>query len=151
MICVIQGCLSLVESSVLGCIVAQSRDRKWTVLRNGPCLASRTLLHPLSRWRPGGRDCWQNRRSPTRGIWTPTPLRAASLTGVTRQSGWRWTAARQPVPRFSRPLLASDSAALQRNCAPDNCTGVSNASESLPGPWRPGVMSLKGGRNSTST
>jgi hypothetical protein len=34
--------------------------------------------------------------------------------------------------RGSRPSLASDSAALQRSCAPDNCTGVSNVWD-LPG------------------
>lgn len=41
--------------------------QKWTVLGNGPRLASRTRLHPLSRWRPGGRDCWQNREAPPGG------------------------------------------------------------------------------------
>lgn len=38
MICVIQGCLSLVESSGLGCIVAQSRDRSGLCWEMGPAL-----------------------------------------------------------------------------------------------------------------
>ena len=80
---------------------------------------------------------------PTRGSepqlhWGQPPWRV--WLGSKGSGGW-WP--ENPVPRFPWPRLASDSAALQRNCAPDNCTGVSNASESLTGPQRPGVMSLR--------
>lgn len=46
--------------------------------------------------------------------------------------GWWWP--QNPVLRFKWPHLASDSAALQRNCALDKCTIVSNALNSLTGP-----------------
>lgn len=88
------------------------------------------------RWRPGGRDHWQNREVPPQGC-EPQLHRG--------QPPWRvWLGSKgggrrrpeNPVPRVTRPCLASDSAALQRNCALDNCTGVSNASDSLSGPQR---------------
>lgn len=127
---------------MLGCIVSQSWDRKCTVLRNGP-LASSTLLRTLCEVEARRQGLLAKPWSPTRGSepqlhWGQPPCRVR--LGSKGGGGW-WPG--NTVLRFTRPRLASDSAALQRNCAPDNCTGVSNASESLTGPQRPGVMSLK--------
>lgn len=149
-ICVIRGRLSLAGSLVLRCIVSQSRDRKCTVLRNGP-LASCSLLLPLCEVEVRRQGLLAKPWSPTLGSapqlhWGQPPWH---VWLGSKGGGWWWP--ENPVPRFPRPCLASDSAALQRNCAPDNCTGASNASDSLPGPPRPGAMSLKGGQASTST
>lgn len=130
---VIRGRLSLVGSLVLTCIVSQSWDRKWTVLTNGP-LASCALLLPLCEVEVRRQGLLAKPWSPTLGSepqlhWGQPPWHV-----WLGSKGWRWMRPENPVLRVARPHLASDSAALQRNCAPDKCTSVSNASNSLAGP-----------------
>ena len=147
---VIQGRLSLVRSLVPSCIVSQSWDRKRTVLRNGP-LASCALLLPLC-------EVEVRKQGLLAKPWSPTPGSEPQLHWG--QPPWHvwlgskgggWWRPENLVLRFTWPPLASDSAALQRNCALDKCTSVSNALNPLAGPPRPRVMSLKGGHTSTST
>lgn len=147
---VIRGRLSLAGSLVLTCIVSQSWDRKCTVLRNGP-LASCALLLPLC-------EVEVRRQGLLAKPWSPTPGSEPQLHWG--QPPWHvwlgskgggWWRPENPAQGFTWPHLASDSAALQRNCALDKCTSVSNALNSLAGPQRPRVMSLKGGHTSTST
>lgn len=129
----IRGRLSLVGSSVLTCIVSQSWDKKWTVLRNGP-LARCALLLPLC-------EVEARRQGLLAKLWSPTPGSEPQLHWGqppwhvwlgSKGGGWGWP--ENPVLRFTWPRLASDSAALQRNCALDKCTSVSNALNPLVGP-----------------
>lgn len=115
---VIRGRLSLAGSLVLTCIVSQSWDRKCSVLRNGP-LASCALLLPLCEGEA-------RRQALLATPWSPTPGSEPQLhwgqppwhvwLGSKGGGGW-WP--ENPVLRCARPRLASDSAALQRNCALD--------------------------------
>lgn len=136
MICVIQGCLS---GGKFGAWVhSRSEPRhevdcaeKWAL----PCQQDPPPSSLEVKARRQGLLA-KPQEAPTSGDLNPNSTEGSLPTCVTRAVRVAWTWPENPVPRFPRPRLASDSAALQRNCAPDNCTGVSNASESLPRPLK---------------